>query len=54
MDESTPPSSLGPIAATIIIVLVFLAGGIYFVIKQEQRANALKLQNEHVQLPANS
>ncbi|MBY0473374.1 hypothetical protein K2Q00_03825 [Patescibacteria group bacterium] len=54
MDDSTPPSALGPIVATIIIVVLFIAGGVYFLIKQEQRAKAIELQNEQAQLPANS
>jgi len=55
MDEpTTPSSSLGPITATIIIVLIFLIGGVYFLLKQEQRSSELKLQNEQAQLPANS
>jgi hypothetical protein len=63
MDETTPQAeinevqksgSLGPIMATIIIVLVCLVGGIYFIIKQQQHAKALQLQNEQLQLPANS
>ncbi len=54
MDETSPSSSLGPIVATIIIVAVFVVGGIYFLIKQEERADAIRLQNEQAQLPANS
>ncbi len=54
MDEMQKSGSLGPIFATIIIVLVVLIGGVYFLIKQEQRSNAQKFQNEQAQLPANS
>jgi preprotein translocase subunit YajC len=54
MDEMQKSGSLGPIFATIIIVLVVLAGGVYFLIKQQQRSNELKFQNEQAQLPANS
>jgi hypothetical protein len=60
MDETTPltdaqkPGSLGPIMATIIIVALFVVGGVYFLIKQGEHNKALKLQNEQMQLPANS
>lgn len=54
MDEPTPHGSLGPIVATIIIVVLFIAGGVYFLIKQEERAESIRLQNEQAQLPANS
>lgn len=54
MDEMQKTGSLGPIFATIVIVLLFLVGGVYFIIKQEQRASMLKMQNEQAQLPANS
>lgn len=55
MDEPTPQSSsLGPIIATTIIVALFLVGGVYFILKQEQRNHELKLQNQQAELPANS
>lgn len=54
MDEPTPTSSLGPLSATIIIVLVFLIGGVYFFLKQEQHNRELRMQNEQAQLPVNS
>ncbi len=60
MDETTPTeetksqSSLGPLSAAIVIVLIFLVGGVYFVLKQQERNQQLKIQNEQIQLPDNS
>ncbi|MCX6819971.1 MAG: hypothetical protein NT019_01645 [Candidatus Adlerbacteria bacterium] len=52
--EKQKPQPMGPMFAAVIVVLIFIVGGIYFLIKQEQRLRELKLQQQEVQLPANS
>ena len=52
--EKQKPQPVGPMFATAIIVLIFLVGGVYFLIKQEERLRALKAQQQEAQLPANS
>jgi preprotein translocase subunit YajC len=41
-------------SATIIIVLILLVAGVYFLVKQEQHVRALKAEEQQAQLPANS
>ncbi len=62
MDDSPLPTepevkkegSLGPMSATIIIILIVLIGGVYFLVQQERHIRAMKLQEEAAQLPTNS
>jgi hypothetical protein len=46
--------NVGPISATVIIVLIVVAAGVYFFVKQAQHYHELKLQEQQSQLPATS
>lgn len=43
--------SLGPLSATIVIVLILLIAGVYFLVQQERQLRAQKLGSQ-AQLPA--
>jgi uncharacterized protein HemX len=53
--DSSPPfeereikkdGSLGPLSATIVIVLILVVAGVYFLVQQERHARELKLQQQ--------
>ena len=52
MDGSSE-GKLGPLSATIVIVLILLVAGVYFLVQQERHIRELKLQQQ-AELPATS
>lgn len=53
-EETKSPGGAGPISATIIIVLILLVAGVYFLVQQERHVRAMKAEEEAAQLPVNS
>ncbi len=43
--------SVGPVGAVVVIVLIFIVGGVYFLVKQEAR---IRMQHQQTQQPGNS
>lgn len=41
-------SQVGPVVAMVVIVLIFIIGGVYFLVTQEQR---IRLQKQQQELP---
>lgn len=52
MSDAPKKPEIGPIAAMIIIVAIFVIGGIYFFLTQEQRLHQQRLEQQ--ELPQNS
>lgn len=45
---------VGPLSATIIIVLILLIAGVYFLVQEERQHRELKQKEQQMQLPNNS
>jgi hypothetical protein len=50
-EQRSKEGTVGPLSATIVIVLILLIAGVYFLVQQERHLRTLKLQQQ-AQLPA--